>query len=333
MAAGKASGSEKGVGASSGRQRVVPRFGTGLLAAGVGGTLFALGILLLGILTGEQKLSGLHSGARHNARVSVLVGAGDISSCKTTGDSATAKLLGKIPGTVVALGDEAYDSGTYPQFKHCYGPTWGRYKDRTRPAPGNHDYVTKKAAGYYRYFGARAGKNHRGYYSYNLGRWHIISLNSMCEDTGGCGFRSPQIRWLRKDLASHHRRCTLAYWHHSVFSSGSEHGSDPRMKPALRALYRAHADVVLSGHDHDYERFAPQSPQGTLKPSRGIREFVVGTGGRSLNPFGRILPHSQARNSKAYGVLKLTLYPRSYHWRFVPVAGKSFTDSGTTRCH
>jgi calcineurin-like phosphoesterase family protein/thrombospondin type 3 repeat protein len=263
----------------------------------------------------------------------VFVGAGDIASCSSSGDEATAKLLDGIPGTVYTLGDDAYESGTTTEFANCYDPSWGRHKARTKPAVGNHEYATGTASGYFGYFGAAAGDPSKGYYSYDLGAWHIVALNSMCENVGGCGTSSPMVSWLKGDLAANHSSCTLAYWHHPVFSSGSEHGNDPKMVPSWDALYAAGADVVLSGHDHDYERFAPQTSSGVADPARGIREFVVGTGGRSHYAFGTIRANSQARNSDTYGVLKLTLHASSYDWQFVPEAGKTFSDSGSGSCH
>jgi hypothetical protein len=263
----------------------------------------------------------------------VLVGAGDIANCSTTTDEATAKLLDGIPGTVFTAGDNAYDSGTLTEFKNCYEPTWGRHKARTKPTPGNHEYLTAGASGYFDYFGAAAGDPSKGYYSYNLGEWHVVALNSMCGQVGGCGASSPMVSWLKQDLnANNDKACTLAYFHHPLFSSGS-HGNVPKMRPSWDALYAANAEVVISGHDHNYERFAPQSPSGALDTARGIREFVVGTGGTSLRPLGVVQPNSQARNATTHGVLKLTLHPTSYEWSFVPIAGKTFTDSGSTSCH
>jgi hypothetical protein len=262
----------------------------------------------------------------------VLVGAGDIASCSSTGDEATAKLLDGISGTVFTAGDNAYESGTSAEFSNCYNPSWGRHKARTKPSVGNHEYNTAGASGYFGYFGAAAGDPSKGYYSYNLGDWHVVALNSMCEKVGGCGATSPMVSWLKKDLAANPKACTIAYFHHPLFSSGP-HGNQTKMRPTWDALYAANADVVVSGHDHDYERFAPQSPSGVADASRGIREFVVGTGGRSHYSFGTIKANSQVRNATTYGVLKLTLKPNSYEWNFVPVAGQTFTDSGTTSCH
>jgi hypothetical protein len=264
----------------------------------------------------------------------VLVGAGDISSCDDlSGAEATAKLIEKIPGTVFAVGDLAYPDGTDEQFAKCYNPTWGRFKDRTRPAPGNHEYHSDGASGYARYFGAIAGDPKKGYYSYELGGWHIIVLNSECAEVGGCDTASPQGQWLREDLAQHPVTCTLAYFHKPLFSSGAKHGNDPLMKPFWETLYSAGADLIINGHDHDYERFAPQDPSGKSDPSHGIREFVVGTGGKNHRPFAEPRPYSELRNADTFGVLELRLHPKSYEWQFIPEAGKTFADSGTGVCH
>jgi acid phosphatase type 7 len=265
----------------------------------------------------------------------VLVGAGDIASCDDLkGAEATAKLIDNIPGTVFAAGDLAYPDGSDEQFARCYAPTWGRFKDRTRPAPGNHEYHSDGASGYVRYFGAAAGDPKKAYYSYDLGAWHIIALNSECEDVGGCGVGSQQEQWLRQDLSTHPTKCTLAYWHKPLFSSGAAHGNDPEIKPLWDALYTANADVVINGHDHDYERFALQDPSGKPDTERGIREFVVGTGGKnSHRSFASPKPNSEVRQADTFGVLKLALHSGSYDWKFVPEAGKTFTDSGTGRCH
>ena len=262
----------------------------------------------------------------------VLVAAGDIASCDSTGDEATAALLDRIPGTVATLGDNVYPTGTSEQFAACYAPSWGRARKRTRPAAGNHDYATEGAHGYFAYFGAAAGDPARGYYGYDLGRWHIVVLNSNCADVGGCHVGSPQERWLRTDLASHASRCSLAYWHHPRFSSGP-HGGDRAVEPFWQALYEHGAEVVLAGHDHDYERFAPQTPGGLLDPERGIRQFVVGTGGRSHYSIATPTANSEARNDAAFGVLRLVLRPASYEWKFVPEDGQTFADSGSSRCH
>jgi hypothetical protein len=261
----------------------------------------------------------------------VLVGAGDIASCASSGDEATANLLDGISGTVFNLGDNAYESGTAAEYQNCYDPTWGRQKARTKPAVGNHEYQTPSASGYFGYFGAAAGDPSKGYYSYELGTWHVVVLNSNCSNVvGGCTATSPQVQWLKNDLATHPNACTLAYWHHPLFTS-SQTGTP--VAPFWQALYDARAEVVLNGHMHNYERFAEQTPDGNASQGRGLREFVVGTGGKSLVGFNSIRANSQVRDASTFGVLKLTLHPSGYDWRFVPVAGKSFTDSGTTSCH
>ncbi len=212
-------------------------------------------------------------------RAAVLLAAGDISSCRSSGDEATAKLLDGLTGTVATLGDNAYQSGTAQEFADCYGPTWGRHKARTRPSPGNHDYGTAGAAGYFGYFGAAAGDPAKGYYSYDLGAWHVVALNSQCAETGsGCEAGSAQERWLRADLKAHPARCTLAYWHHAPFSSGATHGGDPATRALWRALYDHGADIVLAGHEHNYERFAPVD--GNRDRARGIRLFAAGSSSR-----------------------------------------------------
>jgi hypothetical protein len=277
--------------------------------------------------------SSLYASRSQEATGAVMVGAGDIARCAGSGDEATAKLLDGISGTVFTTGDNVYQSGTASEFNNCYKPSWGRHKARTKPSVGNHEYNTVGASGYYDYFGSAAGSPSRGYYSYNRGSWHVVVLNSMCEKVGGCGATSPMLTWLKNDLAANSgKKCTLAYFHHPLFSSG-DHGNQTKMRPTWNALYSANADVVVNGHDHSYERFAPQRPDGIRDGARGIREFVVGTGGGEHYPFGSIKPNSQVRNANTFGVLKLTLNSGYYAWKFVPVAGKSFTDSGTKRCH
>ena len=262
--------------------------------------------------------------------IAVLIAAGDIASCASDGDEATARLLDGLAGTIAALGDSVYDSGSPAEFAECYHPTWGRHKSRTRPSIGNHEYLTEGGAGYFEYFGAAAGDPAKGYYSYNLGAWHIIVINSACTRANGCD-AAEQERWLRADLAAHPNACTLAYWHHPRFSSGLN-GNDAYMDPYWQALYEHRADVVLNGHDHDYERFAPQDPSGRADRERGIREFVVGTGGGSHIPFVSPAANSEVQDDETYGVLKLTLHPAGYDWEFIPVAGGTFTDSGSDTC-
>lgn len=261
----------------------------------------------------------------------VLLAAGDIASCSSTGDEATALLLAALPGDVATLGDNAYESGSAEEYANCYDPSWGAVKARTHPSAGNHEYNTPGAAGYYAYFGAAAGDPAKGYYSYDLGAWHVIALNGNCGAIGGCQAGSPQERWLRADLASHPSACALAYWHQPRFSSGP-HGSDATFQPLWQALYDYGADVVLGAHDHDYERFAPQTPSGADDPVRGIREFIVGTGGRSDYAVGVPASNSETSNSDTFGVLQLTLHANGYDWKFVPEAGKTYSDSGSGAC-
>jgi hypothetical protein len=259
----------------------------------------------------------------------VLLAAGDIASCSSNGDEQTAKLLDGLSGAVATLGDNAYESGTTSEFANCYDPTWGRHKARTHPAVGNHEYNTSGAAGYYAYFGAAAGDPSKGYYSYDLGAWHVIVLNS--EIAMGAG--SAQEVWLRTELAAHPTACTLAYWHEPRYSSGAEHGSSTKPQVVWTDLYNAGAEIVLSGHDHDYERFAPMNAASGKDPQYGIREFVVGTGGKNHYQLGTIEVNSEVRNFDTFGVLKLTLNPTGYTWEFIPVAGQTFTDSGSGSCH
>ena len=261
----------------------------------------------------------------------VLVGAGDIASCGSSGDEATADLLDGIDGTVFTAGDNAYDRGTAAEFADCYDPTWGRHRERTLPVPGNHDYVTAGAAGYFGYFGAAAGDPAEGWYATDLGAWRIYALNSDCWAIGGCGAGSAQERWLRDDLESNPRACVLAIWHHPRFSSG-DHGSDPMTSALWQALADAGAEIVVNGHDHDYERFGPQDVNGTADPG-GIVEYVVGTGGRSHYAFGTPIANSVVRDSSSFGVVRFDLDAGGWASTFVPVAGATFTDIARGTCH
>jgi hypothetical protein len=245
----------------------------------------------------------------------------------------TADLIARLhPAAVLPLGDEQYADGAYAAFQSSYGPTWGRFDAIAHPVPGNHEYLTLGADGYFRYFGERAGERGRGYYSYDIGAWHFVAINANCGHAAGCGPGSPQERWLASDLASHKSACTLAYWHQPRFSSGNHH-SDANYQPFWEDLYAARADIVLNGHDHDYERFDPQTPSGAADAARGIREFVVGTGGKSHYTFRQTEASSVVRNNTDFGVLALTLHPHGYDWRFVPVRVGGFSDSGSGRCH
>jgi hypothetical protein len=261
-----------------------------------------------------------------------LVGAGDIAACGSPWDEATADLVDTIEGTVFTAGDNAYPSGTADQFRDCYGPSWGRHRDRTRPAAGNHDWETPGAAGYLGYFGELAAPAGETWYAYDLGAWRVIILDSDCGSVGGCETGSEQERWLLDELAGNATSCTLAIWHHARFSSG-EHGNDERTDAFWRALHRAGAEVVVVGHDHDYERFAPQDPDGRADPDRGIRQFVVGTGGAFLRPFGDPEANSEIRRSDTHGVIRFTLRPDGYDWAFLSVEGGPPADSGSDGCH
>ncbi len=261
--------------------------------------------------------------------------AGDIAcppasaaGCPSEGTAALAASRG--PDVVAMLGDAQYEDGTLAEFQGSYDLTWGTLKAVTKPAVGNHEYHTGGAAGYYTYFGAAAGDPSKGWYSYEAGAWHVVVLNSNCAAVGGCGAGSAQEQWLRADLGAHPTACTLAYWHHPRFSSGP-HGSNATYDAFWRALQDGGADVVLNGHDHVYERFHRQLPDGT-QSTAGIKEFVVGTGGRGLSGFSSTAPNSAFRSSSANGVLELVLHADSYDWRFLPVGGAAL-DSGTTACH
>jgi hypothetical protein len=242
----------------------------------------------------------------------VIVAAGDIADCAKEGHEATAKLVGGIDGaTVLTLGDNAYPDGTAQDFRKCYEPSCGQFKERTRPSPENHEYP------------------------YDLGAWHIVALNSNCgEGEIRCGPGSAQVRWLEEDLAANDEEaCTLAYFHHPLFTSGEYRPGVERMERLWDILYAGGVDVVLNGHDHNYQRFAPQDPGGRADPEDGIRQFVVGTGGRSLYEIPNPIANTEVYNDDTDGVLKLTLHPKRYEWEFVPVEGENFTDSGGAQCH
>ena len=262
----------------------------------------------------------------------VVLASGDIAACTSTADEATANQLAAYPGaTIVPLGDNAYENGTVDEYTNCYGPNWGAYKAASRPTAGNHDYLTTGAAGYYGFFGTLAGDSAKGYYSYDLGSWHVVVLNSNCVQVGGCWAGSPQEAWLRSDLAAHPSSCKLAYWHEPLFTSGGV-GANGGMKAFWQDLYDYRADLVLNGHAHMYERFAQQDANA-VATAAGIREFVVGTGGKGLYGLGAIAANSQIVNNTTFGVLKLVLHSSSYDWAFLPIAGQTFTDSGTAACH
>jgi hypothetical protein len=257
----------------------------------------------------------------------ILVGAGDIGQCGAAAVAATAQLVDRVPGIVFTTGDNAYPNGSAANFRDCYEPNWGRHRDRTRPTPGNHEYDTAGASAYFAYFGDNAGPPGLGYYSYGAGPWRVIALNS--EIPGGPG--SMQLQWLRSELGFSPSACTMVYWHKPLFTSGPN-GPNRDMREIWRTLYEFNVDLVVNGHDHLYERFAPQDPDGRADPARGIRQLTVGTGGGAL-----YTPITSAPNTEAigivHGVLKLTLSGDGYQWEFIGVPGASFSDSGVGKCH
>jgi acid phosphatase type 7 len=317
--------------------------------------LLAMIVLLVVLfsLPDSSLLSG-HSGVVKAAGDPVIAAAGDIACDPTdpnfnggNGSSASCRqkytsdlLVNANPAAVLDLGDTQYYCGGYQAFVQSYDLSWGRLKSITHPAVGNHEFLTSggtgctaanaAAAGYFQYFGAAAGNPGQGYYSYDIGAWHLIALNSNCSDAGGCGATTPQGKWLEADLTAHPNVCVLAYWHIPLFSSGTR--ANNNSKPFWTALYAHNTALILVGHDHMYERFAPQTPAGAADPARGIRQFTVGTGGSDHTSVAKVAANSQVRNTNTFGVLLLTLHPTSYDWQFVPEAGKTFTDSGTGTC-
>ena len=303
--------------------------------------VLTLGATLLAAACGRDATSPLESTSAEDARkkarhTAILVGAGDIADCGSPGDEATAALLDGIGGTVFTAGDNAYENGTLAEYLACYHPSWGRHRARTRPAPGNHEY-NSGGLGYFAYFAERAGPPGLGYYSYDVGRWHVVVLNSNFEYSEYVAYYGEldpllQKTWLRSDLAANRSLCTLAYFHHPRFSSGL-HGNQPQMQAIWEILYEHGVDVVVAGHDHDYERFAPQDANGTADPATGIRQFVVGTGGRDLRAFHDVQPNSEVRYNDGFAVIKFVLHPTRYHWELVAAPGGAIVDSGKDECH
>jgi 3',5'-cyclic AMP phosphodiesterase CpdA len=317
---------------------------------------------VLGLNAGTATIVAVYAGVGGAATITVqpaplLMAAGDVAKCQPTlpapaSGEWTAKLFDAEPtATIAMIGDGTYEEGTLVQYTTCYDLSWGRHKARTKPVPGNHEYRTAGAAGYFDYFGAAAGDRTKGYYSYDLGAWHIVALNSNPPDVSFSA-TSPQITWLKADLAASTAKCTLLYFHHPLFTSGAEHHSEgARSQPAWVAAHAAKVDVILGAHDHNYERFARQNPQGALDPVNGIREFVVGTGGYDLmGMHTTIHPNSEVRipdvadaaltsdQRKALksGVLKLELREKSYRWWFIQADGTAqgtVLDSGSAECH
>ena len=255
-----------------------------------------------------------------------LTGAGDIADCSVPGSAQTARLLDSISGALFTAGDNAYPSGSEANFRQCYDPTWGRHKARTRPVPGNHEYEMPGAGPYFAYFGGNAGTAGQGYYSYTVGSWRVIALNSEIDVRAS----SAQVTWLRGELSTSNARCTAVILHRPRFSSG-EHGDNPDLSDVWQVLYDNNADVVISGHDHNYERLAPMDADGRAGSSRGIRQFVVGTGGAGLRPPPRMRPNSEI-TGVSWGVISFTLADDGYSWNFVST-GDGFSDSGFDRCH
>lgn len=284
-------------------------------------------VLLLGSCSTDDLLLLHPSGVEiaSGGAPAVLVGAGDIGNCNTAGAEATARLLDRIEGIVFTTGDNAYSSGTASEYRHCYAPSWGRHRSRTRPVPGNHEYRSGAGA-YFDYFGDHAGPRGRGYYAYDAGAWRIYALNS--EVPSGTG--SAQLAWLRDKLSTNPSTCAAAYWHRPLFSS-SRNGDSPDMRDLWRTLHEFKVELVINGHDHTYERFGPQDPDGRPDP-RGIRQFIVGTGGTNVDGFVRIRPNSEARGS-TWGVAVFRLFKGRFEWEFVPVAGSTFEDRGSASCH
>jgi alkaline phosphatase len=286
-------------------------------------------------LVASLALATLLAGTAVPAAARTVLVAGDIAKgTADSGEELTARLVERHAGLVMTAGDNAYESGTPAEFRDYYAPTWGRFLHRTRPTPGNHDYGTQGAAGYFDYFGWRAGPNRRGYYSFKVADWRIYALDSeACERAVGCGPGSPQHTWLKRKLAKHGARCSMAVFHTPLHSSGV-HGDEPRVRPLVGLLYRAGAELIVNGHEHSYERLAPARPSGRIDWHKGVQQFIVGTGGAPLRPKGATeAAHTRVFQDEAWGVLRLRLRKHSYTWRFLAVEGETFTDRGERRCH
>lgn len=267
-----------------------------------------------------------------NTGPATLIAVGDLSLCDDPSGELTAAMVDAIPGTIALLGDNVYEAGSLTEFLDCFEPRWGRHRARTRPAVGNHEYRTPDAGAYYAYFCGLTGEPFKGWYSYELGTWHVVVLNSNCGKID-CAVDSEQLRWLRDDLAQHPSRCTLAYFHHPRFNSGSV-GDEARVGPMWDALYGAGVELVLNGHEHAYERFAPQAPSGALDETKGIVELIVGTGGRTPpSPLRHLKANSRLRLGLGQAaLLVLDLHAGSYEFRLVREDGQ-LLDTGGAVCH
>ena len=309
--------------------------------------LLGLGTLatVTGALAAAQGGEPPGGGAQGTADSVLIAAAGDLVCGTETPERIpclhmeNAALVGQInPQALLLMGDLQYESGSAADFKAFYEPSFGEFKAITYPVPGNHEYFTPGAIPYFDYFNGvgadsgRAGARGRGYYSFNLGAWHIVAINSNCQFIGGCGARSQQAAWLRADLAANRAKCTLAFMHSAPFSSG-EHGNDPLMRDLWRIMYDAGVDVVLSAHDHTYERFGPQDAAGRADGKRGIRAFVVGTGGKGLARFLRTRPNSEIQDNSSIGVLTMVLKADRYSWKFAAIPPLPLKDSGEGACH
>ncbi len=284
----------------------------------------------------DGSTSGGDAGDGDASSSVVIAAAGDISDDSVGYQQKTSDLIfGNGYDAVLLLGDNQYEKGSLSDYNKYYEPTWGRFKTITYPAAGNHEYSTSNASGYFSYFGTRAGEANKGYYSFDLGSWHVIALNTNDNNCGyvGCGASSSQVAWLKEDLQKNTQKCTLAFWHHPRFNSGASHGNFSGAQAFWDVLYAAGADVVLNGHEHIYERFDPQDPSAAPDAQKGIRQFTVGTGGRGFYGLGTTKANSAVRRNDTYGVLKMTLRADAYDWEFVPIAGSTFADKGAGQCH
>lgn len=322
------------IAASVRAHRTASAIAAGALVVVVAGALAVISVTS-GLAVPSVGPDPVGSAALPAAGSPVFIGAGDICVTGSIADArATAALIAARPSDVVfTAGDNSNETGSAAEYAGCFDPTWGAFKGRIHPVPGNHDYLTAGAGPYYSYFGAAAGPAGKGYYSYDLGNdWHVLALNAMCSEIGGCGAGSPEEIFIRDDLAANTGKHVIAIWHIPAFSSGSAHGNDSSYGAWWQDLYAARAEIVINGHDHDYERFTLQSPSAKADLN-GIREFVVGTGGAGQREFGTIRANSKVRNTGTFGVLELTLGSESYAWAFIPVAGATFTDSGVQATH